>query len=271
MTTIRERKVSVDGTSYRIVSDDAYPDFYRRGFEPELVALIKSLATPSDVALDVGANVGLTALLLSTLARDVLAFEPSPATFAFLEQNIARAGKTNIRPIRVGLGETAASENLMTFPSNRAGSYITDRAEPLGGHVLERVAIETLDSHTAGLSQPCRLFIKMDVEGFEGHVLRGARATLHRFRPTAVIEMNHWCLNVLRRVCLPDFVEQITAAFPIAYAVQGNSYLDLHNSDQRYTAMHEHVIRMRFSNLACGFEPAQFANFMRHFQNGIPR
>jgi predicted RNA methylase len=81
-----ERKVIIDNKIYSIISDDDYLDMVGDNFEPSMVRLFKALITKNDVVADVGANIGLTSLLFSSLASMVFAFEPSPSTYNILKQ-----------------------------------------------------------------------------------------------------------------------------------------------------------------------------------------
>jgi hypothetical protein len=66
MSAARAVSVDIGGKSYVITSDDNYLADIENGFEPDMVRLFRSVASGSDVILDVGANIGCTALLLPT-------------------------------------------------------------------------------------------------------------------------------------------------------------------------------------------------------------
>lgn len=100
-------------------------------------------------------------------------------------------------------------------------------------------------------------FLKIDVEGFEQYVIQGGRTLLEKTKPTVVFEMNHFCLNVLHRITLPDFLDFMHSVFPYLYAVDTDNVTiaDMHVPDEAYMVMHEHVVRFRFPNLVGGFDP----------------
>jgi protein-L-isoaspartate O-methyltransferase len=115
MSITKEVKVDIGGKDYIIVSDDNYLEhFEKHGFEPNMVKLFRAVASESEVILDIGANIGCTALLFGELSKNVYAFEPSPTTFAFLKKNISRSGLRNIFPQNMGLG-TEPGEYTLTF------------------------------------------------------------------------------------------------------------------------------------------------------------
>ncbi|MDB5919983.1 MAG: methyltransferase FkbM [Massilia sp.] len=100
-----------------------------------------------------------------------------------------------------GLGFDAATTTTTFAPNNRSGGFVSDLTHADANHVREQIEIRRLDEVVPGLSLAARDFIKIDVEGFEGHVLRGARATLEGFTPVVVLELNHWCLNAFQPRC----------------------------------------------------------------------
>jgi len=81
---------------------------------------------------------------------------------------------------------------------------------------------------------------------------------LQRNRSVVVMEMNHFCLDVLQRITLPDFLDFMRSVFPYLYAIDidNTSIVDLHIPDKAYMVMHEHVVKHRFPNLVGGFDDA---------------
>jgi FkbM family methyltransferase len=158
-------------------------------YEPELLAVLSALVARDSVCLDVGANVGPVALALSGLCPDghVHAFEPAQRSFDFLERNLAANGVANATAHRLALSNVSGQATLSYNRSFTGGAFISDR---LHDGVQETVAMTSLDlwAQADGLH---RLdLIKVDVEGHEERVLRGAWATIARWRPTLVVELN---------------------------------------------------------------------------------
>ncbi len=112
-------------------------------------------------------------------------------------------------------------------------------------------------------------FIKIDVEGFEGHVLRGARQTLLSNKPVVVLELNHWCLNAFQRTSIPDFFDFLRSIFPVLLAVDGSSYMDLHNDSDSYIVMYHHIMQMRFLNIVAGFDETRLGQFKSLYKHGF--
>ena len=231
--------------------------------------LFRTLVNPSDVVLDVGANIGCTALLLSQLARKVYVFEPAPTTFEFLKQNIERSGMDNVVSLNVALGAASSSSSVTYSPSNRAGGFVSDRTNASSGHQKEEIEIQALDTMMPSAAIPSVDFIKIDVEGFEPHVLRGARQTLDTFRPTVVLELNHWCLNAFQRTSVPDFFDQLLETFPTVLAIHGQGYLDLRHEGERYSVMYHHICRGKFLNLVGAFDEVKLSRFRCLYRHGF--
>lgn len=249
-----EKNIRIGDKTYSLSSDDNYLDAMGSDFEPHMVQLFRALITPDDVVADIGANIGLTAILFSALARWVYAFEPSPSTFNILRNNLARAGATNVEMVNLGLGNKTDSLTITFAKSNRSGGYVSDKIRPEAGHISEEIRIQTLDSFFTRKQPPT--FLKIDVEGFEQNVIKGGAAFLREYKPMVVMEMNHFCLDVLQRITIPDFLDFMRANFPYLYAIDtdNKTIVNLHVPDQAYVVMHEHVVKHRFPNIVGGFD-----------------
>lgn len=168
------KDIKIGDKIYSVVSDDNYLDAMGDNFEPHMVNLFRELIRADDVVADIGANIGLTAILFSALARKVFAFEPSLSTYIFLTENLDRTGATNVEAINLALGHKTESLTITFASNNRSGGYVSDKIRPKIGHVTEEIRIDTLD-HYFGDSENVPTFLKIDVEGFEQNVIRGGR------------------------------------------------------------------------------------------------
>lgn len=264
----REVAVRIGSRDCRMSSDDDYLNHIQGEFEPDMVRLFRCFAQEQAVAFDIGANIGCTAVLFSDIFGQVHAFEPSPTTFAYLRKNVLRNAGANVTLHNLGLGEQAGSSTITFAPNNRSGAFVSDREKANADHLSEQIEIATLDGMVAAQVLPAPDFIKIDVEGFEGHVLRGGAATLQRQRPVVILELNHWCLNAFQRTSVPEFFDQLRAIFPLLYAVDRNDYLDLHSPGESYAVMYHHILAMRFPNIVCAFDEARLAQFGARYRHG---
>lgn len=260
-----ESLVDVGGTSYSVTSDDRYLTNVGSTFEPDTVDLFRSIAR--GVALDVGANIGCTALALSQLCDKVHAFEPVPSTYRYLAANVAAEPK--VRTYNMGLGNRNKVSEITYDTQNRSGGFVSDKTKASGGHTVEPIILRKFDSIRRKLGIERVDFVKIDVEGFEGHVLRGMKRTLRKFRPVVTLELNHWCLNAFQRTSVPDFFDYLRSVFPILYAVQDRTYLDLHDDSERYIAMYHHILMGKYPALVGGFELSRMDHFHQQYRQGM--
>jgi len=257
--------IAIGGKTYVLTSDDDYLRQLIGGFEPDMVQLFECLLRKDFCVADVGANIGCTSILFGERAARVTSFEPSPSTFRFLQQNIQRAGLVNIELRNYGLGARRSDTKLTFSANNRAGAFISGDMKTSSGHVVETVHIEALDDVVHGLGTARLDFIKIDAEGFEKDVIEGARNVISRDKPLIVLELNHWCLNVFRRIAVPDFLDYLRSIFPVLYAVENATYLDLHDEGESYIVMYHHVNHGRYKNLVAAFGVPELAGFHSRF------
>lgn len=267
---MQSAEIKIGDKQYIISSDDDYLKNMGNSFEPEMVKLFSLLADGSRVILDIGANIGCTALLFAGMAETVYAFEPSKTTFSLLENNIAQSGWKNIVALNMGLGSEPTETTLTFAPSNRSGGFVSNQTQASVGHTIENIVIRQLDEVATTQQWGQVDFIKMDVEGFEGHVLQGGRCTLESNQPTVVLELNHWCLNAFQRTSVPDFFDLLRSIFPILLAVDSGHYMDLHNESNSYTVMYRHILHNRFPNIVACFNEGQLHGLRSMYTHGEP-
>jgi FkbM family methyltransferase len=159
------------------------------GAENDQRECLLALAKPGATVIDVGANIGDTLLSLGQRVGSngrVIGFEANPETLKKCQTNIALNSMGQVRVEGIGLGAQAGA---LGFGRAAAGNSGADRFMPEGGGTIT-VPIIPLDSYVTeqGLDR-CDL-IKIDVEGFEMNVLRGASATLAKFRPVLFLELS---------------------------------------------------------------------------------
>jgi FkbM family methyltransferase len=165
---------------------------FREYYEPEL-AYLERILSPGKVFIDVGANFGVYTLIASKLVGEsgrVFAFEPTAQSFAILRQNIALNQFSNVRAFQAALAQTRGKTWLYHGFDPVGNSLGMD---PLGGGKGEEVQIEALDSllEEHGIDRVDA--IKIDVEGAEELVLRGAIRTLITHSPVVIFECNPGC------------------------------------------------------------------------------
>lgn len=138
------------------------------------------------VALDVGANIGIWAHEMRRYASNVHAFEPNPKLFAMLKAGMATKN-VSLHPI--ALSDCTGNSQLMV-PKGRRG--YSNYSATLSHGTVHGAEYRTTKVPTSRLDDLniCNVgFIKIDVEGHEMEVIRGAVNTIASCRPNMIIEM----------------------------------------------------------------------------------
>ena len=190
-TEIRPRRI-VRGLArgYRIYASPAENLSYLLGTaEPHLQKIIRQYVFVGDTVYDIGANLGYVSL---SLARQVgphgrvIAFEPVPRNLGFLRQTVAVNGLRTVT-----IFDSAASDHhgqaIIRMTANLSTpSLVWHRNDPSSSELtINTVAIDDLVQ--SGEIAPPK-FVKIDVEGAEGLVLRGMRNTIASSKPVLVVE-----------------------------------------------------------------------------------
>jgi FkbM family methyltransferase len=183
------------GQRYQAISLSEY--HYLRNGNPENheSALIERILQPGMTVIDVGANHGMFSLEAAHLIGGsglIHAFEPTPSTRELLLNNLAANGISSVTVFPSALGETPGTARLrihkeMSGLNTLASMDVTWNRQKLVADQIIEVPVMTLDAH----SQDERLefidFLKIDVEGFELGVIRGARTLLREKRINLIL------------------------------------------------------------------------------------
>lgn len=166
----------------------------RGRYEEEAVRFVGSVLKPGDTAIDAGAHVGFFAMQMAAMVGPsgrVYAFEPLASNAELLERSIAEnrfADRVVFQRAAVG---GASGTATLTFPAetlNSGGAYLLRDGTPaLLGNQKQAVPVVALDD--LAMTRPVRL-IKMDVEGAEPQVVRGAARLLREDRPAILSELH---------------------------------------------------------------------------------
>jgi len=154
-------------------------------YSPSEINLIRDIIRPGWVCLDVGANVGVVSLAMSTKAGRVIAIEPQYFINQLLVCNASLSGKDNIDVIQAAVGKELGKVNIPVFNYNNLNNYGAISYQEWGqGQEVDMITIDSL----RGLVDREFNFIKLDVEGMELEVLKGARKTIEQDKPLLWVE-----------------------------------------------------------------------------------
>jgi len=149
-----------------------------------------------DVVVDVGAYIGMYSLLSSRLVGErgtVLAIEPHPLNYLRLVENVRALRAKNVRPLMLALLDHDGYCRLYV-----AKELVSHSVLPISNSYIT-VPCRSLDSLLEALSIEDVSFIKVDVEGAELLVLRGAERTLRRSKNVRLIIECHGTLKEVSR------------------------------------------------------------------------
>ena len=167
-------------------------------FEPEIVSWLVRLARPNSTVFDVGANLGLMSIpvLRTHSTCRVVSFEPSPNSLQFLRRTAAASPYADRWTI---VGKAVADRaGDRDFDLGPAADALYDRLatdQKIGLTRSARIQATTLDDEWQSLGRPEVSVIKIDVEGAESLVLKGARALLKSSRPAVILEWHQRYLD----------------------------------------------------------------------------
>lgn len=162
---------------------------FRDGVPESEFLFLQQVNRTSDrpVAIDIGANIGLFTLELAHLGFEVHAFEPVPTTFARLKKNVEAISVSDPSVIinqsacgdregtvQFAINERSAAQNHIAVPGNDGGTLV-------------EVTCTTLDAYCAHVGIATIDFLKVDVEGMEPSVIRGAAELLRGHRVGAML------------------------------------------------------------------------------------
>jgi FkbM family methyltransferase len=151
--------------------------------EVESMAFAVHLLRPGDLFVDIGANAGVYTVLAAAVAGcRVIAAEPVTASYRAVAQNVALNGigdRVDVRCVAVG---AAAARTRVTTDRDATNRLLGDDESYAGAS--ETAEVVTLDDLVGGQSPK---LVKIDVEGGEHDVLRGASGTLDNDDLDAVI------------------------------------------------------------------------------------
>jgi len=214
---------------------------------------------PRSVVIDAGANVGVLTIGFASLVPDghVYAVEASPSTVGHLHRNVAGSGLGNVTVVNTALSDASGAVEFCDVEWYSAGSFV--RKDTAGADVHEgsvRVPARTLDELVASEGLQRLDLVKIDVEGHELAVLRGARDALERFRPSAVVELNLFTVTSFGGVLPMEFLRTVRETFPFVYDFRVGESLSVVTDDHDiYRTVQRQFTTGRPSELICRFEP----------------
>ncbi|MDW8293028.1 MAG: FkbM family methyltransferase [Anaerolineae bacterium] len=157
-------------------------------YEAPLARFFKQSIRPDAVVIDVGAYIGQYTLLAAKYAPHghVVALEPHPISFARLSSHVIRNRMSNVT-----LLQKAAGRERGRLPLAPSSQFSDSRLLPTdSSDDTTEVEVIALDELVEEQELGRVGLVKVDAEGAEGEVLKGAEQTLQKFLPTLVVELD---------------------------------------------------------------------------------
>jgi FkbM family methyltransferase len=223
-------EIAIEGDDH-----DAYLNELPDGatFHDGVLELLGALVAANGSAsiIDVGANVGVHSLGLASLGSHVqiVAVEANPRTAGWLEKNAARNGSAQVRVVQRAISDEPGSLSFCDNQEFAAGSM------PLAGapaefvdflnsgddsHQVIEVPAVRLDDLVDELALDALDILKIDVEGHDIRVIRGALGALERFKPVVIMEFATLAISLHAGMLPSDVLREVRALFEDVYVVQ---------------------------------------------------
>lgn len=158
-------------------------------WDEQVAEVMRTSIHPNTTVVDVGANIGYFSLLASSLVGAhgrVLCIEPSHRNLSKLSGHLWQNKCSNTLILSVAAGQESGSAEIY-FPTYNNAGAATLRANPTTQpqHTLVLALDDIFEAHAVSPD-----FIKLDIEGFELHALKGMERTLKRCAPVIVCELS---------------------------------------------------------------------------------
>lgn len=206
-------------------------------FEYETVRAYRRLLKPGDTVLDIGANIGAHTMHLARCVSPtgkVIAFEPTAYAYNKLRRNVSLnpplAGLIQAEQIMLmSSEETQAKPRL--YSSWQIHGAVAGTHPKHGGRLMDTTGARntTLDRFIAEHKPGVISLIKMDVDGHECQVLRGAHELLRRDKPILLMEIMPYGLDEAG-ASLDELLEILSAHGYRLYELDGLTALPIDNS-----------------------------------------
>lgn len=184
------RYVTRNGINYKLDISDVVDWFIYFGLKDDAHDVLFRMCNEGNVVFDVGTNIG--SVLMNIAKRvgvngKVFGFEPDPTNYQRCMSNLNLNTFKNINVLHSGLGEKKSNGYLKVGVKDNRGM---NRVEKNKSDNSVNIALTTMDDFVSENNIKRLDLIKMDVEGYEYNVLKGAQKTIAFLRPKMFIEIN---------------------------------------------------------------------------------
>ncbi|MGJ8570803.1 MAG: FkbM family methyltransferase [Hoeflea sp.] len=187
--TPRHAEINFEGKSFVFSHADEKDHIYSiikssgEFYEQELLSALRPLLSPGDWVVDAGANIGNHSVYFAGVCGcNVIAFEPNPVAASILRKNIELNGLENqVQVHEIALGSQAGTGTIVSPDDHNLGMAEVHKAEGDAGTVQIGLLSDYVGTNRIRL-------IKIDAEGMDVDVLRGAASVIERDKSAVSIE-----------------------------------------------------------------------------------
>ena len=177
----------IDGIKYNLDLNEEIDNsiYYQGCFEPMTVRIIKKYVKSGMTVIDIGANVGCHTVRFAKqvgASGKVIAFEPTKYAYEKLKKNVALNMLKNTVLEKSALSDKSVKKQMVQFKSSYPLDNKVKRAKDI-------ISITTLDEYVSKHNVGKVDFIKLDVDGFEYKIIRGAMKTIKMNKPIIITEI----------------------------------------------------------------------------------
>lgn len=194
--------VEVNGYKLEVMTNDPYGTSSEllmfKSHEPVSTKLISKLLKKGMTCLDIGGNIGYYVLLENKILEGegkIIAIEPSPDNFKQLKRNIELQKTKIVDAYNLAAGDKDGNLKFLVYEDASNSCMIIPEGQESRwpGQIIE-VPVKNMDNFLENLGITKIDFVRMDVEGYEKHVLEGLKNTLKKSRPIIHMEVH---VNIL--------------------------------------------------------------------------
>ncbi len=210
--------------------------FLYGSYELPSVRFMRRVLSPGDAVADVGAQIGYITLAMATLNPGkitVHAFEPEPLNIQRLRKNIALNPGVDVRIVEKAVSDTNGAIRLYLSKDHNAGTHSTISGGTNVSTDFVEIPAITLDTYVHEQRISALRLIKIDVEGGEYEVIKGAHETLTSLRPIVLMELSD-ALQETRGFSTIEFKKLMKQFGYSAYTIADDGSLVPSSDEQRH-------------------------------------
>ena len=196
-----------------IFQNDSVFARFNKTLDREFSWIKKLKIKQSPTIFDVGCNVGINTVCYSVLFKKpkIFSFEPISSTIKIFKKNIKLNSLKNVKFYNIGFSNKKRN-TFLSIPNKDQGErykfYVNHALYSIYGKGKRKVKVkmETIDNFVHRNHFEKLDFLKIDVEGHEFQVLKGAKKTIKKFKPVIQLEYNY-ISKILTKTKISDFVK----------------------------------------------------------------